>query len=178
MISWMYGYHIKYFFFLHDVRFDVPGSRSQYDFGSMEFQIQLRKGSLMWSCSGPLLEILLKNFLLRANFTGNSMNGAVACDLQVNYNNVHKVFWEPFLEPWKFEMEIIRKQDLNALLDNSNITDVHLISTGQLNFNFTEPLIESISFSTLNPISMAKLFVLFFFNSGFQLFLSFHQDLE
>lgn len=34
------------FFFLHDVRFDVPASRSQYDFGSMEFQIQLRKGSL------------------------------------------------------------------------------------------------------------------------------------
>ncbi|KAG4203337.1 hypothetical protein ERO13_A05G394600v2 [Gossypium hirsutum] len=145
------------FFFLHDVRFDVPGSRSQYDFGSVEFQIQLRKGSLMvsdgrWSCSGPLLEVLLKNFLLRANFTGNSMNGAVACDLQVNYNNVHKVFWEPFLEPWKFEMEIIRKQNLNALLDNSNITDVHLISTGQLNFNFTEPLIETV----LRTIEMVK----------------------
>ena len=39
-------------------------------------------------------------------------------------------------------MEIIRKQELNALLDNSFITDVHLVSTGQLNFNFTEPLIE------------------------------------
>ncbi|XWS30007.1 hypothetical protein CRYUN_Cryun24cG0081100 [Craigia yunnanensis] len=138
------------FFFLHDVRFDVPGSRSsKYIFGSMEFKIQLRKGSLLlsdgrWSCSGPLLEILLRNFLLCANMTQNSMESAVSCDLQVNYNNVHKVFWEPFLEPWKFEMEIIRKQELNALLDNSFITDVHLVSTGQLNFNFTEPLIETV----------------------------------
>lgn len=39
-------------------------------------------------------------------------------------------------------MEIIRKQELNALLDNSFITDILLVSTGQLNFNFTEPLIE------------------------------------
>ncbi|KAE8735729.1 DNA/RNA polymerases superfamily protein [Hibiscus syriacus] len=138
------------FFFLRDVRFDVPGSRSQYNFGSMEFKIQLRRGSLMlsdgrWSCSGPLLEILLRNLLLRASVTQNSMESAVACDLQVNYNNVHKVFWEPFLEPWKFEMEIIRKQELNALMDNSLITDVHLISAGHLNFNFTEPLIEGMS---------------------------------
>ncbi|KAK8498349.1 hypothetical protein V6N12_032902 [Hibiscus sabdariffa] len=144
-------------FFLRDVRFDVPGSRSQYNFGNMEFKIQLRKGSLMlsdgrWSCSGPLLEILLRNFLLRVNVTHNSIESAVSCDLQVNYNNVHKVFWEPFLEPWKFEMEILRKQELNALLDNSIVTDVHLISTGHLNFNFTEPLIETV----LRTIEMVK----------------------
>ncbi|XP_022765514.1 uncharacterized protein LOC111310374 isoform X3 [Durio zibethinus] len=146
------------FFFLHNVSFDVPGSRSsQYNLGSMEFKIQLRKGSLLlsdgrWSSSGPLLEILLRNFLLRANMTQNGMESAVACDLQVNYNNIHKVFWEPFLEPWKFEMEIIRKQELNALLDNSIITDIHLVSTGQLNFNFTEPLIETV----LRTIEMFK----------------------
>ncbi|XVF23437.1 hypothetical protein REPUB_Repub13aG0038400 [Reevesia pubescens] len=146
------------FLFLHDVRFDVPGSRSsQYNFGSMEFKIQLRKGSLLlsdgrWSCSGPLLEILLRNFLLRANMTQNSMESAVACDLQVNYNNIHKVFWEPFLEPWKFEMDFIRKQELNALLDNSIITDIHLVSTGHLNFNFTESLIETV----LRTIEMVK----------------------
>ncbi|KAK6259268.1 hypothetical protein SCA6_013742 [Theobroma cacao] len=152
------------FFFLHDVRFDVPGSRSsRYNFGSMEFKIQLRKGSLLlsdgrWSCSGPLLEILLSNFLLCANMTQNSMESAVACDLQVNYNNIQKVFWEPFLEPWKFEMEIIRKKELNALLDNSIITDVHLLSTGQLNFNFTESLIETV-FRTIEMLKDAWGFV-------------------
>ncbi|XVF82463.1 hypothetical protein PTKIN_Ptkin16aG0050400 [Pterospermum kingtungense] len=136
------------FLFLHDVRFDVPESRSsRYKFGSMECKVELTKGSLMlsdgrWSCSGPLFEILLRNFLLHANMTQSSMEGAVSCDLQANYNNIHKVFWEPFLEPWKFEMEIIRKQELNALLDNSFVTDIHLVSKGQLNFNFTEPLIE------------------------------------
>ncbi|XVE86346.1 hypothetical protein DITRI_Ditri18aG0027900 [Diplodiscus trichospermus] len=138
------------FFFLHDVRFDFPGSgSSQYNVGNVEFKIQLRKGSLLlsdgrWNCSGPLLEILLRNFLLCGSMTQNSLESAVSCDLQVNYNNIHKVFWEPFLEPWKFEMEITRKQELNALLDNSIVTDIHLVSTGQLNFNFTEPLIETV----------------------------------
>lgn len=49
-------------------------------------------GFLQWSCSGPLLEILLSNFLLCANMTQNSMESAVACDLQVNYNNIQKVY--------------------------------------------------------------------------------------
>nr|GEV05245.1 hypothetical protein [Tanacetum cinerariifolium] len=33
----------------------------------------------------------------------NLMEGSIESELQVNYNNIHKVLWEPFLEPWKLQ---------------------------------------------------------------------------
>lgn len=53
-----------------------------------------------------------------------------------------QVMWEPFIEPWSFQVKLIRKYAGNALLDASAITDVYLKSTNQLNLNITEPLIE------------------------------------
>lgn len=53
-----------------------------------------------------------------------------------------QVMWEPFIEPWSFQVKLIRKYAGNALLDASTITDVYLKSTDQLNLNITEPLIE------------------------------------
>ncbi|GLT57665.1 hypothetical protein SLA2020_306220 [Shorea laevis] len=146
------------FFFWHDLQFDFPeAGSSEHTFGNVKFRIQLRKASLLlsdgrWNCSGPLLEILLRNFLLDAHMTQSSIESTVLCDLQVNYNNSHKVLWEPFVEPWKFQISVNRKLEMNALLDSSFLTDIDLTSTAQLNFNLTEPLIETV----LRTIDMFK----------------------
>lgn len=51
-----------------------------------------------------------------------------------------KVFWEPFIEPWQFEINMIRKQEMS--LNSSAMTNIHLQSRGHLSLNFTESLIE------------------------------------
>ncbi|GAV67143.1 LOW QUALITY PROTEIN: DUF1162 domain-containing protein/Chorein_N domain-containing protein [Cephalotus follicularis] len=139
------------FYFWHNVRLDIsnPG-HPRFAFGNLDFTIQLKKISLLisdgrWSCSGPLFEILLRNLLLQANATEDSLKSEVFCDLQVNYNNNHKVCWEPFVEPWKFQMHLIRKHETTAVLNNSAITNIHLISTAQLKLNITESFFECFS---------------------------------
>uniref|UniRef100_A0A2P2MK19 Uncharacterized protein LOC105135080 isoform X1 n=1 Tax=Rhizophora mucronata TaxID=61149 RepID=A0A2P2MK19_RHIMU len=140
----------RVFCFWHDISFDIPELASpQSSFCSMDFRIELRKASLLisderWTCGGPLLEILLGNVLLLSMMTENSIKCSVDSNLDINYNNIHKVLWEPFVEPWKFQINVIRKQETTALLSSSMITDIHLSSTAQLNLNFTESLIECI----------------------------------
>lgn len=47
---------------------------------------------LMQQCSnGPLLEVLLRNALLCAACNENNIQTSISGDLQVNYNNIHKV---------------------------------------------------------------------------------------
>ena len=53
-----------------------------------------------------------------------------------------QVLWEPFVEPWKFQLSISRKHDYSSLLDGAMMTHAHLKSTTQLNLNLTESLIE------------------------------------
>ena len=52
------------------------------------------------------------------------------------------MLWEPFIEPWQFQMVVIRKNEMSALLNSFIMTDIQLKSIGQLNLNFTESLIE------------------------------------
>ncbi|THG06671.1 hypothetical protein TEA_005294 [Camellia sinensis var. sinensis] len=97
-----------------------------------------------WSSKGPLLEILMSNLLWHVHMAENKLEGSVAGDLQINYNNIHKVLWEPFVEPWKFQLNITRVHEKSALLNSAFMTDIHLTSTAQLNLNVTESLIEAI----------------------------------
>lgn len=47
---------------------------------------------LMQRCSnGPLLEVLMRNSLLCAKFDESKIEASITSDLQVNYNNIHKV---------------------------------------------------------------------------------------
>lgn len=47
---------------------------------------------LMQQCSnGPLVEVLLRNSLLCAVSNENNLQTSISGDLQVNYNNIHKV---------------------------------------------------------------------------------------
>ncbi|ONI15169.1 hypothetical protein PRUPE_3G028500 [Prunus persica] len=133
-------------YFWHGIPFNVgEGGPSQFSYGGIDFKVQLKKISFLlsdgrWSCSGPLFQILMGNIFLHANMTQNNLKGSVNGDLQVNYNNIHKVFWEPFIEPWKFEVDVIRKQEMS--LNSSILTDINIKSTAHLNLNFTESLIE------------------------------------
>ncbi|XP_057987743.1 uncharacterized protein LOC110642362 isoform X2 [Hevea brasiliensis] len=146
--------------FWYGVRFDIPeAGTSQYSFASMDFNIQLRKVSLLisderWSCGGPLLEILMRNILLHAIMTENDVESSVTSDLEVNYNNIHKVLWEPFIEPWKFQINMIRRHKMSTLLNSSIITDIYLTSTAPLNLNLTESLIECV-FRTVEMVKDA-----------------------
>ncbi|KAJ6776637.1 PROTEIN SORTING-ASSOCIATED PROTEIN putative (DUF1162)-RELATED, partial [Salix koriyanagi] len=146
--------------FWHGVRLDIPeAGASSSLFGHMDFKIQLRKISFLvsderWSFGGPLLEIAMRNFLLHAIVTENSMESSVASDLEVNYNNIHKVLWEPFVEPWNFQINMIRKQEMTTHLNSSILTDIDVTSTVQLNLNCTESLIECF-FRTLEMVNDA-----------------------
>ncbi|CAA7023283.1 unnamed protein product [Microthlaspi erraticum] len=136
--------------FWHGVAFDAPETpSSQNSQGNMSIKVQIRDVSLLisdgrWGCSGLLLEVLMRNFLLQANLTEKNVESLVSCDLEVNYNNMHKVLWEPFIEPWSFDIKFSRKFEANALLNNAGLTEVIVASSNQLNVNLTEPLFECI----------------------------------
>lgn len=53
-----------------------------------------------------------------------------------------KVLWEPFIEPWNFDIKLSRKFEANALLNNAGFTEVIVASSNQLNVNLTESLFE------------------------------------
>ncbi|KAF3432303.1 hypothetical protein FNV43_RR27043 [Rhamnella rubrinervis] len=127
---------------------------SQFPFVGIDLKLQLRKVSFLlsdgrWSCSGPLFDILVRNILLHVYATKNNLEGSVTGEIQVSYNNIHKVFWEPFIEPWQFEMNMIRKQEMS--LNSSAMINIHLQSRGHLCLNFTESLIEC-GFRTIEMI--------------------------
>ncbi|XP_026401188.1 uncharacterized protein LOC113297020 isoform X1 [Papaver somniferum] len=138
------------FQFWHDVKIELPEkTSSQSSTGIVDFKVHLRKASLLltdgrWSCNGPLMEMLLKNLLFHVSLTGGIMEASVGGDLLVNYNNLEKVTWEPFIEPWCFQLDMARKQEQSVLLSTSVMTDIYLKSTAHLNFNVTEQLIEVI----------------------------------
>ncbi|CAI9279660.1 unnamed protein product [Lactuca saligna] len=112
-----------------------------FSVGSVNFRFLLRKVSILltdekWSSDGPLLEILMGSLLFHGIITANVMEGSVDSELQV--------LWEPFLEPWKFQLSLRREQGKSALQNSPVMTDVHLESTMNLNNNVTESLIEVI----------------------------------
>ncbi|KAI4331783.1 hypothetical protein L6164_016738 [Bauhinia variegata] len=139
------------FYFWSAVKYDVSMAQSsELSSSVIDFKLQLRKVSVLltdgrWSCSGPQLEILLRNIVLHANVIGKHMECSVVGDLHANYNNIEKVSWEPFIEPWQFLLTLIREQDMSLLLDNSVITDIIIKSTTQLNLNITESFVECVS---------------------------------
>ncbi|KAF9626736.1 hypothetical protein IFM89_038954 [Coptis chinensis] len=70
------------------------------------------------------------------------MKASLASDMLVNYFNIQKVMWEPFIETWDFKLDVIRTQSQSSFLNTSAVTDIHLTSTPQLNLNLTVPGIE------------------------------------
>ncbi|KFK27746.1 hypothetical protein AALP_AA8G423700 [Arabis alpina] len=136
--------------FWHGVTLDAPETpSSQNSQGNMIIKVQIRDVSLLvsdgrWGCSGLLLEVLMKKFLLQANLSEKNVECLVSCDLEVNYNNMHKVLWEPFIEPWNIDIKLSRKFEANALLNNAGLTEVIVASSNQLNVNLTESLFECI----------------------------------
>ncbi|XP_056171449.1 uncharacterized protein LOC115688889 isoform X4 [Syzygium oleosum] len=138
------------FYFWHDVAMSIPeGGSSQFAIGCFECKLHVRRVSLLltdgrWSCSGPLLEILIRNLIFHSNVCRTTVECSIVSDLEANYNNIHKVMWEPFIEPWKFQISISRKREISILLNSSIITDIRLDSVAQLNLNFTESFLESV----------------------------------
>ncbi|CAI9097127.1 OLC1v1033463C2 [Oldenlandia corymbosa var. corymbosa] len=142
------------FYFFRTMLFEVPESEpSPPMFSSFSINVQLRKLSVLlndgkWSSCGPLVEILITNMLVHSNITDCEMEGSVGGDLLVNYNNIDKVLWEPFVEPWEFLLSISRKYDKSSVLSSTIMTHIHLKSAKQLNLNITESLIEVVSRAT------------------------------
>ncbi|KAF1899682.1 hypothetical protein Lal_00019812 [Lupinus albus] len=142
-------------YLLDAVKFNIPkAGNSQYSSSDMAFKFQMRKVSILltdgkWSYNGPQLEILLRNILFYANASGKHIECSVTGNLQVNYNNIEKVSWEPFIEPWKFLLTLVRDQEKSFLLNSSISTDIVLKSISQLNINITESLVEGVSRTTV-----------------------------
>ncbi|XP_057965676.1 uncharacterized protein LOC131156193 isoform X2 [Malania oleifera] len=145
------------FYLWHDLQINfLEADSSPFVFGGIVFEVLLRRVSILlsggrWSCSGPLFQVLMKDVLLHANVAENSVDGSITGDLQANYNNIHNVSWEPFIEPWQFHITVVRKDEMGALVDDFVMTDIQLKSIGQLNLNITESLIECV-FMTIEMI--------------------------
>ncbi|XP_057532669.1 uncharacterized protein LOC130810577 isoform X2 [Amaranthus tricolor] len=144
------------FYFWHGIEFEVAeADHSEIPYGRMDLKLQLNKASLLltdWICNGPLIELLMMNLRITTMIVKNTIEFSSNGDLHVNYNNIHKVLWEPFLEPWSFQVIMVRNYGKNASLDNGIITDVHLESTNQLNINITKSMCEVL----LRAIEMIK----------------------
>ncbi|XP_024632124.1 uncharacterized protein [Medicago truncatula] len=139
------------FYLCGALKFDGPKSESsQNSTGSISFKFQLRKVSVLltdgkWSYNGPQLEILVRSILFHASACGKHLECSFTGDLQVNYKNIGKVAWEPFVEPWHFLFTMVRDQEISILPNRSLSTDIILESTTQLNINITESLVECVS---------------------------------
>ncbi|PKA51468.1 hypothetical protein AXF42_Ash002833 [Apostasia shenzhenica] len=110
----------------------------------IDLKVRLMKAALLLSDGrlsfhGPILEILLKNMVIQSKQTEDSLEGSVITNLLINYNNIDKVMWEPFVEPWSLRVSLSRKDG-----SITATTNVYIESNDQLNFNITEPLIEAI----------------------------------
>ncbi|KAL6541687.1 hypothetical protein OROGR_011173 [Orobanche gracilis] len=141
--------HILYIF--HFTWFEKSEQVStRFRLRRMDLKVQLRKLSLLltdWkrTPNGPLLEFLVRNPNIWSTVTDDKIDGSVECELQMNYYSVDKVLWEPFIEPWKFQLSINRKQDLRALLSGATMTDINVESKTHLNLNLNESIIEVVS---------------------------------
>ena len=78
-----------------------------------------------------------------------------------------QVLWEPFIEPWQFQMVVIRKNEMSALLNSFIMTDIQLKSIGQLNLNFTESLIEVYYDLLFHLLPRSSLYLKEFFKCSF-----------
>lgn len=74
-------------------------------------------------------------------------------------NETPQVMWEPFIEPWMFELELNRKYDRDIAGSSSFMTDIGLKSTSQLNLNLTEPLIEVSLYTFFGAFQWPKIYL-------------------
>ncbi|KAK9757453.1 hypothetical protein RND81_01G163800 [Saponaria officinalis] len=146
------------FYFCNGIEFAAAEpDTSEVSFGNIDLNIHIKKLSLLltdgrWSFNGPLIELLMKNLRLESSVTQNSLKFVAEGDLLVNYNNILKVLWEPFVEPWSFKVFGIRKWDKSSLLDCGIVTDAQLESTTVLNMNVTKSFCEVV----LRALEMIK----------------------
>ncbi|KAF8712705.1 hypothetical protein HU200_028469 [Digitaria exilis] len=135
------------FSFWRNMELKFPTTSSTSSVYSVIFKAGLRKGSLLlndgrWSSHGPVIETLLKNLTVQFNQRKDQTEVSAFVDLLVNYNNIDKVMWEPFIEPSRFQLNMLRKC-ADCALDISPSTEVCLNSSKQLNLNISEPFIEA-----------------------------------
>ncbi|KAL5726588.1 hypothetical protein ACHQM5_009620 [Ranunculus cassubicifolius] len=131
----------------HCLGFNPESGSSQHSSISMDLKMQLRKASLLltdetYICNGAVLEVLFSNSVLHSDIIGSAMEASLDSDLLVNYFNIEKVAWEPFIETWNFLLNMTKAH--SAPLNASVVTDIHLKSAAQLNVNLTEHIIEVI----------------------------------
>lgn len=96
-----------------------------------------------WSCNAPIMEIFVRHIHFRANWRNGTLESSISLEVQMNYHNIHKVTWEPFLEPWSLQCHLIRNFGCNGLLSTSPMTNIHIDSLSQLNLNLTEALMQA-----------------------------------
>ncbi|KAL6856895.1 hypothetical protein ACP4OV_018277 [Aristida adscensionis] len=143
------------FSFWRSMELKFPSASSSSSSCPVTFKAGLRKGSLLlndgrvgalmmgWSSHGPVIETLLKNLTVQFGQMNDQTQVSAFVDLLVNYNNIDKVMWEPFIEPSRLQLDVLRKC-ADCALDISPSTNVCLSSSKQLNLNISEPLIEAI----------------------------------
>ncbi|XP_059074534.1 uncharacterized protein LOC131074913 isoform X2 [Cryptomeria japonica] len=96
-----------------------------------------------WSCNAPIMEIFIRHISVRAIWNDGIMDTSLSLELQINYHNIHKVAWEPFLEPWNMQCQFVRKLGCDNLLSTTPAINIDVKSSSKLNLNLTEALMQA-----------------------------------
>ncbi|KAJ1693233.1 hypothetical protein LUZ63_009931 [Rhynchospora breviuscula] len=142
------GLSYQVFGFLSNTQLELPEKETFRSSCSLLLKVDLRRGSILlsdgrWSYHGPIMEAFLKNVTMQVEQMDSKTEASMCVDLLINYNNIDKVMWEPFVEPWSFHSNFVRKV-AGGVTRTYATTDVHLKSLKELNINITEPLIEAL----------------------------------
>ncbi|KAH9330462.1 hypothetical protein KI387_002570, partial [Taxus chinensis] len=135
--------------FLHNFNF---GNSTKVSSTSVDFKLDVcvgvQKAAFLlsdgrWSCNAPIMEIFVRPISVHAIWSDGTMDISLSSELQINYHNVHKVAWEPFLEPWSMQCQFIRKPGCDGLLNTTPATNIDVKSSSKLNLNLTEALMQA-----------------------------------
>ncbi|KAG0604647.1 hypothetical protein M758_10G186100 [Ceratodon purpureus] len=97
-----------------------------------------------WSCKAPIMELLMGNIIAHANYCVQRLEASLSADLEANYHNMHKVSWEPVVEPWSVNSAFTVQNAIGATKSH-DCTRIKVSSSANLNINITESLVQATS---------------------------------
>lgn len=135
--------------FWHNFNFGQSKKASSMASGfSLDVCIGIHKAAFLlsdgrWSCNAPIMETFIRHICFRANWRNGTLESSISLEVQMNYHNINKVTWEPFLEPWSMQCHLTKNLGCNGLLSTSPTTNIYIESLSQLNLNLTEALMQA-----------------------------------
>uniref|UniRef100_A0A7I4B673 Uncharacterized protein n=1 Tax=Physcomitrium patens TaxID=3218 RepID=A0A7I4B673_PHYPA len=136
--------------FFHGFTFEELESRPSSSLDvEVKAEICLQHASILlsdgrWGCNAPIMELLLGKITAEASSCAQKLEIWVSSDLEASYHNLHKVLWEPLVEPWSVS-SVLTVQNATGAPTIQDRTTVKVSSSEKLNINITESLVQAVS---------------------------------